>query len=154
MRGVYHSKPTRDTEMKAITNRPRSPLLPSIAACFLLLSCVSITSRFDYATPPTDTPIFPGVYKHWCYATEGEYFNIIDKKTAALLSCCIESGGLYAGANTEEAEALKRFGHYFGLAFQIIDDCLDFTGNEHEFGKTLGADCVAGGCGASSAGCG
>lgn len=75
---------------------------------------------------------------------EEEYLEIVDKKTAVLLACCVEAGGLLAGATPEEGEALKRFGRYFGIAFQIIDDCLDFTGNQEEFGKTLGADCAAG----------
>ena len=76
--------------------------------------------------------------------TEKEYLEIVDKKTAVLLACALECGGLLAGASEEEAGMLKRFGHAFGIAFQIIDDCLDFTGQEQEFGKTLGADCVAG----------
>lgn len=76
--------------------------------------------------------------------SEDEYLQIIEKKTAALLACAVESGAILAGATPEEAEALKRFGRYFGLAFQIVDDCLDFTGEEQEFGKTLGADCAAG----------
>jgi len=76
--------------------------------------------------------------------TEEEYLEVIDKKTAALLACAIETGAVLAGAAPEEAEALKRFGRYFGMAFQIADDCLDFTGNPQEFGKTLGADCAAG----------
>ncbi len=75
---------------------------------------------------------------------EEEYFDIIEKKTAILLACAVEAGALLAGATPEEAEALKRYGIYFGKAFQIIDDCLDFTAQEHEFGKTLGADCAAG----------
>ena len=48
------------------------------------------------------------------------------------------------GASGKESDALRRFGRYFGMAFQIVDDCLDFTGNEFEFGKTLGADCATG----------
>ena len=76
--------------------------------------------------------------------SEDEYLEIIDKKTAALLACSVQAGGMFVGATPEEAEALKRFGRYFGIAFQIVDDCLDFTGNEEEFGKTLGADCVGG----------
>jgi octaprenyl-diphosphate synthase len=82
--------------------------------------------------------------KHNFNLTEEEYFQIIEKKTAALLACSVEAGAILAGATPEEAEALKRFGIYFGTAFQIIDDCLDFTGEEQEFGKTLGADCAAG----------
>jgi octaprenyl-diphosphate synthase len=76
--------------------------------------------------------------------SEEEYLQIIEKKTAALFGCAVASGAILTGAPPEEAEALKRFGRYFGLAFQIMDDCLDFTGEEQEFGKTLGADCAAG----------
>ncbi len=76
--------------------------------------------------------------------SEDEYLQIIEKKTAALLACAVEAGAILTGATPEEAEALKRFGRFFGLAFQIVDDCLDFTGEEQEFGKTLGADCAAG----------
>lgn len=75
---------------------------------------------------------------------EEEYFDIIRKKTASLISCSIEAGGILAGLEGEKVEALKRFGLAFGMAFQIVDDCLDFMGEEHEFGKTLGADCEAG----------
>lgn len=76
--------------------------------------------------------------------TENEYLEIVEKKTAVLLACALESGAILAGATPEEAEALKRYGCNFGIAFQIIDDCLDFTGEEAQFGKTLGADCAAG----------
>jgi len=76
--------------------------------------------------------------------TEEDYFEIVRKKTAVLLACALESGARFAGAEDQEAAALYRYGHYFGMAFQIVDDCLDFTGNEHEFGKTLGADLEAG----------
>jgi octaprenyl-diphosphate synthase len=76
--------------------------------------------------------------------TEEEYLDIVNKKTAVLLACSVEAGAILAGAAPEEAEALKRYGRYFGIAFQIIDDCLDFSGQQQEFGKTLGADCAAG----------
>lgn len=75
---------------------------------------------------------------------EEEYLDIVYKKTASLIAACLETGGILAGLPVEKTEALKRFGRAFGIAFQIVDDCLDFTGAEHEFGKTLGADCEAG----------
>jgi len=75
---------------------------------------------------------------------EQDYLEIIRKKTAVLLAACVEAGALYGGADEKESKALYEFGLNFGLAFQIVDDCLDFMGNEHEFGKTLGADCTAG----------
>lgn len=76
--------------------------------------------------------------------SEDEYFEIIRKKTAVLLGFTVQAGAMLAGASAAQAAALYRYGQAFGIAFQIIDDCLDFTGNENEFGKTLGADCSAG----------
>ena len=76
--------------------------------------------------------------------TEESYLKIIEKKTASLLACTLKAGGLLAGANEEESRALYQFGIDFGIAFQIVDDCLDFSGNEDEFGKTLGADFAGG----------
>ena len=75
---------------------------------------------------------------------ENQYFTIVEKKTAALLACCLETGALLAGKDEKKARMLKEFGINFGIAFQIIDDYLDFAGKENEFGKTLGADCLAG----------
>ncbi len=76
--------------------------------------------------------------------TEDVYLDIVDKKTASLLACTLACGGLMAGASPVEKKALYAFGQNFGIAFQIIDDVLDLTGSEAEFGKTLGADCMAG----------
>ena len=75
---------------------------------------------------------------------EETYLTIIERKTATLLATCLESGALLAGLDMEHVLALKRFGIYFGSAFQIMDDCLDFMGEENEFGKTLGSDLAAG----------
>jgi len=75
---------------------------------------------------------------------EETYFDIIERKTASLLSACLESGAVLANLPIEQVLALKKFALYFGMAFQILDDCLDFMGKENEFGKTLGADLQAG----------
>lgn len=76
--------------------------------------------------------------------TEELYLTIIQKKTASLLSASVEAGAILSGRPMEETIALKNYGLYFGMAFQIVDDCLDFMGEENEFGKTLGLDCDAG----------
>lgn len=76
--------------------------------------------------------------------SETEYFEIIYKKTASLLVCVLEAGARAAGAEEKRIRALAEFGRHFGTAFQIIDDCLDFTANQAEFGKTLGTDLAAG----------
>jgi octaprenyl-diphosphate synthase len=72
--------------------------------------------------------------------TEEMHYEIIRKKTASLLACAVQSGAFVWGIDPAKAEALGRYGTYFGMAFQIIDDYLDFTGRESEFGKTLGSD--------------
>ncbi|OGW69367.1 MAG: hypothetical protein A2036_03415 [Omnitrophica bacterium GWA2_50_21] len=72
------------------------------------------------------------------------YFEIIQKKTASLLSACIETGAILGDLPLDQVLALKNYGIYLGMAFQIVDDCLDFTGDQHAFGKTLGSDCDAG----------
>ncbi len=76
--------------------------------------------------------------------TEEVYFTIIERKTASLLATCLECGAALSNLPAEKIAALKRYGIYFGMAFQIVDDCLDFSGIQNEFGKTLGADLAAG----------
>ncbi len=61
-------------------------------------------------------------------------------KTSALLAAAVVCGGILAGASEPEREALADFGHYFGLAFQIMDDILDVTGDEAKLGKPVGSD--------------
>jgi len=116
----------------------------AIAAVFQIQSEKIISLFLQTAGEVCDGEIHELKEKDNFNLTETEYFEIVEKKTAALLACNVEAGALLAGASPEEAAALNRFGRYFGIAFQIVDDCLDFMGEEKEFGKTLGADCAAG----------
>ncbi len=61
-------------------------------------------------------------------------------KTGALIRVSVVSGGVYAGANAEDAARLTRFGTRAGLAFQIVDDILDVTADSAQLGKTAGKD--------------
>lgn len=72
--------------------------------------------------------------------TEEEYFDIIDGKTADLISCCCRLGAAYSRAAPEVVERLARFGRGLGVAFQIADDVLDLVGEERATGKSLGTD--------------
>jgi octaprenyl-diphosphate synthase len=72
--------------------------------------------------------------------TEGEYFEVIDGKTAALTACCCRLGAVYAGADADTVERLANYGRLLGLAFQVADDLLDLVGREATAGKTLGTD--------------
>lgn len=68
------------------------------------------------------------------------YYRTIEAKTAALFVLACESGAILGEATLEQAEALRRFGRSLGLAFQIVDDVLDITGDEHMLGKPVGSD--------------
>ncbi|PIE23723.1 MAG: hypothetical protein CSA62_06345 [Planctomycetota bacterium] len=61
-------------------------------------------------------------------------------KTGALLTASVELGGLLGGADAAQLAALRRYGDAMGLAFQIVDDCLDQTKSSEELGKTAGKD--------------
>jgi octaprenyl-diphosphate synthase len=76
--------------------------------------------------------------------TEESYFSIIEKKTATLLGASIKSGAILGKLSAEETSALYNYGLYFGIAFQIVDDCLDFEGNENDLGKIPGGDAESG----------
>ncbi|MBU2492995.1 MAG: polyprenyl synthetase family protein [Bacteroidetes bacterium] len=71
---------------------------------------------------------------------EETYFRIISDKTASLLSTCCEIGGGSATDNEIYRNALKNYGEYLGIAFQIKDDILDYVGTSSLIGKPLGAD--------------
>jgi len=75
-----------------------------------------------------------------CVLSESEYIDIITEKSAALFSICCSLGSLLANANEDQVQSLERFGLNAGIAFQIIDDLLDLTGDESQTGKTAGSD--------------
>ena len=70
--------------------------------------------------------------------TESDYYRLIASKTASLMSAACEMGAL-AGVD-EYRKALAQFGHDLGMAFQIADDLLDYTGSEAVTGKPTGQD--------------
>jgi len=69
-----------------------------------------------------------------------QYLYKIGCKTAALFEAACKAGIAVAGGSNEQIEALGRFGYDLGLAFQIVDDVLDFTGDERTLGKPAGND--------------
>lgn len=71
---------------------------------------------------------------------EKDYLNIIEFKTASLISLACRLGGLIAGAGENDLEALSRFGLNLGIAYQMADDTLDYTAEKKLLGKTLGQD--------------
>jgi len=72
--------------------------------------------------------------------TEDDHFEIIRRKTAYLFAGCARIGGMIGTTTREQQEALWDYGFNIGMAFQIVDDLLDFTGEEQVLGKPVGGD--------------
>lgn len=72
------------------------------------------------------------------------YMQIITAKTAVLISAACGGGAIISGASEEEENDLTRFGRFVGIAFQLVDDLLDYTSSEEVFGKPVGKDLLEG----------
>lgn len=76
--------------------------------------------------------------------SERDYLEIISAKTAALFGICTKIASIIAKTTEDAEEHCYNFGKYFGMAFQISDDILDYTGTEQDFGKKQGQDFLEG----------
>ncbi|MBP0616746.1 polyprenyl synthetase family protein [Jiella mangrovi] len=72
--------------------------------------------------------------------SEADYIAVIDAKTAALFSAATEVGPVIAGKGEAERRAMREYGRSLGLAFQLVDDVLDYGGNAADLGKNTGDD--------------
>lgn len=72
--------------------------------------------------------------------TEAHYYEVIDRKSASLLSTCCEIGSLLGGVTRGERNRITEYGRQLGLAFQLRDDCLDFEAAFEDLGKQPLAD--------------
>jgi octaprenyl-diphosphate synthase len=72
--------------------------------------------------------------------TEADYMDLVDRKTAGLFSTCARLGAAAANAPSEVEEALGEYAWNLGMAFQLVDDLLDFTARENVLGKPVGGD--------------
>jgi octaprenyl-diphosphate synthase len=71
---------------------------------------------------------------------ENAYLAVIEAKTAALFAAASRVGAVLADRPLDDELALERFGYNLGIAYQLIDDMLDFSARQNEFGKTVGDD--------------
>jgi len=72
--------------------------------------------------------------------TETDYMELIDRKTASLFSTCARLGAMAGGASETDEGKLGEFAWNLGIAFQLVDDVLDFTSREKILGKPVGND--------------
>ncbi len=79
-------------------------------------------------------------HRHDATLTIDRYFDIIRAKTAALTAISSELGAMHSDADESVVHAMREYGIAAGMAFQIVDDVLDLTGDEQRTGKTLGQD--------------
>jgi len=75
---------------------------------------------------------------------EATYMEVIRSKTAMLFEAASHSAAVLAGAKTDQTEALREFGDALGIAFQLMDDLLDYSGDAAEMGKNVGDDLAEG----------
>lgn len=73
-------------------------------------------------------------------STREDYAKRIYAKTASMFVLAVTEGGVISGASEQHIEALRQFGTFYGNAFQIMDDVLDFTGDQATVGKPVGSD--------------
>jgi len=71
---------------------------------------------------------------------EQEYLEVITRKTAVLISAACQIGAIFGGGKPDQERALGAYGFNLGIAFQLIDDTLDYTGDVNELGKPVGND--------------
>src|ERR1022692_1782632 len=72
--------------------------------------------------------------------SEADYMQLVDRKTASLFSACARLGAMMGGADEATEARLGEFSWNLGIAFQLVDDVLDFTSNEKVLGKPVGSD--------------
>jgi len=73
-------------------------------------------------------------------STEAQYLAVIEGKTAALFAAATEVGAVVADRPAAEQAALRAYGHNLGVAFQLVDDALDYSAEQERLGKTVGDD--------------
>ena len=76
--------------------------------------------------------------------TEARYMEVIHSKTAKLFEAACQLGAVLAGLNSEQEQAMARYGMHLGTAFQLVDDVLDYTADAAEMGKNVGDDLAEG----------
>lgn len=76
--------------------------------------------------------------------SEAAYFDVIRKKTAQLFQAAAQTSAILAGVSPALEESAKHYGYHLGMAFQLVDDVLDYSGNPEELGKNIGDDLAEG----------
>jgi octaprenyl-diphosphate synthase len=107
--------------------------------------CIPFIGRLTEATMQmSEGQILELVHTEDLKTTRDDYMNIIIAKTAVLISAACGCGAIISGSSPEVEDDLTRFGRSVGIAFQMMDDLLDYTSSEAVFGKPVGKDLLEG----------
>ena len=117
---------------------PVRPRLPVDGRGRLAASCSAILSRA--AATIAEGEVLQLVTQNDLTTSEARYLEVIKGKTAALFAAACEVGAVVAGRPASEAAALAEFGMNLGIAFQLVDDALDYAADQAVLGKTVGDD--------------
>ena len=105
------------------------------------LDCSRITSKIaECVERLTEGELHQAIRRFNIETTEAEYYRIISNKTSSLIACGCYSGVFLSSRSAETACRFGAFGEQLGMAFQITDDILNFTGDEDVIGKPRGND--------------
>ncbi len=77
-------------------------------------------------------------------ASEHDYMEVIKRKTATLFEAGARLGGVISGATSEQEQAMSDYGLHLGIAFQLVDDALDYNSSNEDIGKNIGDDLAEG----------
>ncbi|VAW42064.1 Octaprenyl-diphosphate synthase / Dimethylallyltransferase / Geranyltranstransferase (farnesyldiphosphate synthase) / Geranylgeranyl pyrophosphate synthetase [hydrothermal vent metagenome] len=102
------------------------------------ISCLKVICRATAAMVESEFLQLQNAEKR--ETAESYYFAVLRGKTAALIAAACETGAIFADSTRDKKQALALFGTNLGLAFQIIDDLLDYLGDEAKTGKAVGND--------------
>jgi octaprenyl-diphosphate synthase len=94
----------------------------------------------ETGTRMTEGQVLELVHTNNWKISKNDYIEIITSKTGALMSAACSCGAIIAGAGRETVDHLRQFGLNLGIAFQLMDDVLDYTSSKEEFGKPVGKD--------------
>ena len=112
----------------------------TLTALLNLNSPAALAIISEAANRITEGELMQVEHEHDYNVSEPVYFDLVAKKTAALFSACCELGALAMGDNAETRGRMKQFGENLGIAFQIKDDLLDYTGKAAVLGKPVAND--------------
>jgi geranylgeranyl pyrophosphate synthase len=130
-------------------NSKWSPAATVLTGDFLFSCAATIASRTQNLEvielfSKTLTTIVSGevnqLFTSRCNVSKDDYYLRIYAKTASLFETSTKSAAILNNANKEKIELLRNFGYCLGMAFQIIDDILDYTGEQIKIGKPVGGD--------------